>query len=149
MTKELEYWGRIDPEKAKELEDILDDLVKDDSLCLKIKEKYFVKKDGSEHGLCEGYTLEWEHNIYHYLGKQNPKIKILLNWSTIPIFSFGSIVMDYKGNVGYEKKWYHFGDDYRKNVIRKALETEGLLKKDVENSARNMYPLTKLRGAKF
>jgi hypothetical protein len=89
MTKELEYWGRIDPEKAKELEDILDDLVKDDSLCLKIKEKYFVKKDGSEHGLCEGYTLEWEHNIYHYLGKQNPKIKILLNWSTIPIFSFG------------------------------------------------------------
>ncbi len=133
---DTEYWGKINPENAKELEGILDDLVKDEGLCLKIKGKSFVQKDGSEHGLCEGYTLEWEHNVCYYLGKKNPKIKILLNWSTIPLCSFGSIVMDYKGNVSYEKKWYHFGDDYRKNVIRTSLEEKGLLKTKKPNLAK-------------
>ena len=123
----VKNWGRVDPDKVEDLEHVLTKVVNKKSLNLRIKEKFFVKKDG-DHKLNEGYSTAWQHDICRYLSEKNRKVKILIGWTTIPILSFGSIVIDYKGNVSYEKKWYHFGDYSCEKSIIEALEEKGLLK---------------------
>jgi len=142
MTK-TEYWGKLNLEKIDNLKKTIDDIIRSDTrYYLEVRDWYQINSDGSERKLAG-----WERPEVYLSKRKNTKIKCIIGYNTLG--KLCDIVIDADANISFEQKWYYFDDDYGRKSIKEALKKKGLLKNDSRNPANNMYPLTKLRGAKF
>jgi hypothetical protein len=138
-----EYWGKIDLKKIDNLRKTIDDIIRSDTrYYLEVRNWYQVHSDGSERKLASGEQPEV------YLSKRkNTKIKCVIGYNTCG--KLCDIVIGADASISCEQKWYYFDDEFGRNCIRKSLKKRGLIKNGSGDPANNMYPLTKLRGAKF